>query len=581
MKWSHVIGASLTALTLLFWGPLLKSSGQSLSTDKFKLPVPELIVAVRHGDHARIRELLAQGVDPNVRDTEASRPLPAWAWSFLVGDEKGLAHFSDTDLVIDKNGARAALSYVAVRGNAELAKNVIDNAETADGAALTLAAGSGDLAMVRLLLDHGANPNLVVSHADTALMAAARTGNGDIIRALVAKNADVEARDHAGRTALLWAVRSGSLDAVTAILNAGANVNVANYAGTTPLALAARRGNTEIVELLRKQGAHGDPKPGAGAANSPEVAVKKSLHLLQIGADSWLDRKSCISCHHQGMMVSTTALARKRGFPIDERLARRQIEAITSRDHRYSDLQYAVKSVDARLRADFDGGLAMRAAFFLSALLDTGWKPNDYTAVAARVVAESQWVDGRWNHGQPRPPISSSDLAATAFAARVLPAYAPKAQEQTIAYQIERARRWLVATRPMTTDDKSFRLFGLHWVGADKHEVSEAAAQLLDDQRPDGGWAQLPGLASDAYATGQVLVALHQAGGVATSDEAYQSGIRYLLRTQEEDGSWIVSSRSVPNNVFFESGYPHGKFQFISFAGSCWATQALLLAASP
>jgi hypothetical protein len=435
--------------------------------------------------------------------------------------------------------------------------------------------------MVRLLLEKGANPNFKIEHADTALMAAARTGNGDIIRDLLTKKADVEAKDPAGRTALHWAVRGDSVDAVKAILETSADVNAADNSGGTALTLAARRGNAEIVELLRKKGALGDPRLGESAPPSAQAAVEKSLPLLQRGADSWFDNTECISCHHQGMIVSTTALAKERGFPIDEKLARRQIETITGKDHRFSSLKDALKSVDARLRADFQGGLALRAGLFLSALVDAGWKPDNYTEVAVRVVAESQWVDGRWNHGMPRSPIESSDFSATAFAVRVLPVYAPQEQADVIAQRIARAKEWLAATPPQTTDDKSFRLFGLHWSGADAAEIKNATRQLLADQRPDGGWAQLPELASDAYATGQVLVALHLAGGVGVTDEAYQRGVKYLLRTQEDDGSWLVSSRSIPNNEFFESGFPHGKFQFISFAGSCWATQALILTTPP
>jgi hypothetical protein len=592
MKASHVLLVALSVVTFQWSGPLNLGRAQEPGAARPK-PVPELIVAVRHGDHARIKELLANGADPNVLDPGApplSATISAWAWAFLNGDEKGFALFSDKDLAVDPIGASVGLAYVAVSGNTTFAKVLIDKAGTADGilfglgvriSPLTLAVGSGDREMVRLLLEKGATANFKNEHADTALMAAARTGNVEIIRALLAKNADVKAKDRDGRTALHWSVRSGSQEAVTAILEAGADVNVVDNAGVTALALAARRANTEIVELLRTKGAQGDTKLSAVAPASPEAAVEKSLPLLQRGADTWLDRRTCISCHHQGLIVSTTALAKKRGFPIDEGLARRQIETITGKDHRFNSIKSALTSMDARLRADFDGGLALRAGFFLSALLDAGWKPDNYTQVNARVVAESQWVDGRWNHGNPRSPIDSSDFAATAFAVRVLPVYAPKDQASAIAGQLARAKKWLVTTLPKTTDDKSFRLFGLYWSGADAAEINGAARQLLADQRPDGGWAQLPELASDAYATGQVLVALHQAGGVDVTEEAYQRGVKYLLQTQEDDGSWLVSSRSIPQNAFFESGYPHGKFQFISFAGSCWATQALLLTASP
>jgi hypothetical protein len=39
-----------------------------------------------------------------------------------------------------------------------------------------------------------------------------------------------------------------------------------------------------------------------------------------------------------------------------------------------------------------------------------------------------------------------------------------------------------------------------------------------------------------------------------------------------------VTSRSTPVQPYFESGFPHGKDQFISIAASNWATMALILA---
>jgi hypothetical protein len=107
---------------------------------------------------------------------------------------------------------------------------------------------------------------------------------------------------------------------------------------------------------------------------------------------------------------------------------------------------------------------------------------------------------------------------------------------------------------------------------------------LLDGQRADGGWSQLDSgepeaaTSSDPYATGTALVALHQAGGLCTCESAYQGGLRYLLETQLEDGSWHVVSRSKPFQTYFETGFPHGNDQFISAAASGWATWALIQA---
>jgi hypothetical protein len=54
-----------------------------------------------------------------------------------------------------------------------------------------------------------------------------------------------------------------------------------------------------------------------------------------------------------------------------------------------------------------------------------------------------------------------------------------------------------------------------------------------------------------------------------------------LLKTQLEDGSWFVKSRSIPFQPFFESGFPHGHDQWISVAASNWATMALALSLAP
>jgi hypothetical protein len=50
-----------------------------------------------------------------------------------------------------------------------------------------------------------------------------------------------------------------------------------------------------------------------------------------------------------------------------------------------------------------------------------------------------------------------------------------------------------------------------------------------------------------------------------------------LLKTQQADGTWRVKSRSFPFQPYFESGFPYGSDQWISAAGSSWATIALTL----
>ena len=82
---------------------------------------------------------------------------------------------------------------------------------------------------------------------------------------------------------------------------------------------------------------------------------------------------------------------------------------------------------------------------------------------------------------------------------------------------------------------------------------------------------------STAYATGKALVAL-QAAGLPVSDPAYQRGVQFLLTSQLEDGSWYVRTRAAGLQPYFDNGFPHGVDQWISAAGTSWATMALTLA---
>jgi ankyrin repeat protein len=106
--------------------------------------------------------------------------------------------------------------------------------------------------------------------------------------------------------------------------------------------------------------------------------------------------------------------------------------------------------------------------------------------------------------------------------------------------------------------------------------------ELVALQKPNGGWSQLPHMQPDAYATGEVLVALYETGGIPLTDPVWQKGLQYLISTQDDSGAWRVSTRMIsPAPVsppYFETGFPYGRDQFLSMTGSCWAAMALIAA---
>ena len=213
-------------------------------------------------------------------------------------------------------------------------------------------------------------------------------------------------------------------------------------------------------------------------------------------------------------------------------------------------------------------------SYGLFSLADEGFQPNRNTDAAALCLAHSQHGDGSWSQDDIRPPLGSSLIKFTALVVRGLTVYLPPGRRDELKSRLERAREFLRKAQPKDTQELSFLMLGMRWAGM-VQEIPPVRDRLLSLQREDGGWAQLPTLAPDAYATGHALHALRTAGGVSVAAASYQKGIRYLLRTQLEDGTWFVRSRAFGFQPYFDAGFPHGSDQFISAAASSWAAIAL------
>jgi hypothetical protein len=267
----------------------------------------------------------------------------------------------------------------------------------------------------------------------------------------------------------------------------------------------------------------------------------------------------------------TLALARKNGFSVDEGAASSQLGTIRAYLETWRDR--SLQDIGIPGGVDTDG-------YILAGLAAANYPPDAATDAIAIYLKRRQAADGGWRIATQRPPIESSDFEATAVAVRALRVYAPQTKRAEYAKAIQRGARWLSQAPPDTNEDYVYRLLGLAWAGGNQTAVRKAARELIALQRPDGGWAQLRTLASDAYATGQALTALAEAGGMPATDPVYQRGVQFLLRMQLEDGSWYVATRTLPVQPYFDSEFPHERDQFISAAATNWATMALIAAAN-
>ena len=124
------------------------------------------------------------------------------------------------------------------------------------------AALSGDTTTMKLLVQHGADPNLPTLAGTTPLMAAAG------VNWVVAQTYTESLR--------------ARLDAVSLCLELGADVNATNSMGLTALLGAVNRGSNDIVELLVKRGARLDIKDKEGRT---PLRWAEGVFLASVGAE--------------------------------------------------------------------------------------------------------------------------------------------------------------------------------------------------------------------------------------------------------------------------------------------------------
>jgi hypothetical protein len=423
------------------------------------------------------------------------------------------------------------------------------------------AAASGDTAKVKELLKAGANPNdgcfLGIRPVGFPLMMQSH----EMFQAFRDAGVDFTSRCDPGTTALMWAAYStdSSVDFVEPILKAGVDVNARDKKGDTALVWALRSGNLAMAGRLEQAGASRDVPVRA--------AAQKAIALLQASAPQFVRVSGCVSCHHQNLPAMAMKLAGERGIPFDAKLADEQVKSVMAM---WNSLREGIEKGTARVPNP-----PIVASYSLVGLNASKYPADETTKTMVGMITRFQGADGAWRSDIRRPPMEASDFTATALSLRSLQLYGGDPQ------RVSRAAAWLLKQEPKAFEDRVMQLFGLSWAQSDQTAIQQRARALLAEQRADGGWAQAGNLDADAYSTGQALVALHTAGTLKPSDGAYKSAIDFLLRTQRPDGSWLVRSRAFPIQPYKESGFPHGKDQWISAAGTSWAAMALSLAAEP
>jgi ankyrin repeat protein len=581
-----------------------------------------LTMATAFGSLEAVKLLLDAGAEATPAVSGALTPLHV-GWRDMTTARLLLDHGAKADVKTSR-GRTPLLLAAGGNGRTDVLSLLIEKgadvnaADTTGVTPLIAAASAGNTAAAKLLLGHGADPNIVARDAGvaTALMGAATNSDVELTRLLLAQKPDVAAVSVSGQgrakngvitfghvTALHLAAAGRSPEVVRMLLDAGAPIDALDMRGMTPLmfAIAVDGPDPRIVQLLVERGAslsiampngetavdwahkfndpavlkamHLTPASRAAApvashpAASSRQAVERNLPLLRTGSARMLTDGGCIACHAQPMLTMTLATAKSRGWAVEvDDAALTQVK------------QHINGALQGMLQFYAAGGAPQAELYDVMAMNAAGVPANVSTDALVYYLVSTQQPEGFWHRpaSPNRAPIQDGDLSRTAQAVLALAMYPTPARKTDVSASVGRAADWLSRQTPISTEERVMQLLALQSAGRPPAPNDARIKALLAQQRPDGGWPQTPHLASDAYGTGQALYALSQLE-VPTTNAAVQKGIAFLLRTQAEDGTWHVATRAMPIQPYFESGFPYGREQWISYSATAWADMALIL----
>jgi ankyrin repeat protein len=292
---THVWKAMMKRLSLIVPGFFMMAIACTLFAQGQDSPEAQLFVAASRGDLAKVRALLASGVDPNALDSRGQTLLMSAVLGGPLNENSQNAGVV-RELVargVDVNGRDAsgetALIECALQGSRpEFVSLLLDlkanvNQTNTDGStALMFASGVGSqyhVAIMKILIARGADVNARNSVGQTALVGAAAAGSEAAVRTLIGAHADVKAADQRGTNALMDAAYKGRAGLFEALLKAGIDPNARNNFGQTALMESALYGNSDGLRVLLAHKAN----PNAVASNG-STALTMAVSQGQVEA---------------------------------------------------------------------------------------------------------------------------------------------------------------------------------------------------------------------------------------------------------------------------------------------------------
>jgi len=310
---------------------------------------------------------------------------------------------------------------------------------------------------------------------------------------------------------------------------------------------------------------------------TPRHAIEHALPFLEREGTAWMRERGCASCHHVPFSLWSRQEARLRGFDVDENA----FEAHTNE---------ALVSVLSRPKDG--GGVDTISQMLLGRDRASAWrakpsrhfKTSDPYETLWEMLLDRQADDGSWPpEGQlTTPPEITTGWALLALASRADTDGDPGAglhpdrdlappldaqiasSEARLPAARKRALGYLRDVEPHPTNE-ALLLRALRERLFEERTDGPAWRALLARQNPDGGWSNLADPSANLDASAKLDA------GWAPEHPVVARARAFLLRTQREDGTWLVPADRI------REGPRRGSVDDVfTYWGTAWATIGLL-----
>jgi hypothetical protein len=318
-----------------------------------------------------------------------------------------------------------------------------------------------------------------------------------------------------------------------------------------------------VLAVLAGTASAAEPR---GKPSPPDATADRGIAYLSKEALSWQEKRKCVSCHHASLVVRALREAKQRGHAVDGAV----LDQLTKWLAESGDGKTGVARPASAPKALNEGAVLHALAVGADATPDAASREGLKRFV--KTMEADQTADGSWSSWpETRQPIfGHSDERTTVLATlALLPAAASGDKEAKAG--LDKGVHWLAATKSDgDAQVVAMRLVLWRRLGRPAGEWEPLVRKIKERQNADGGWSQTPDMPSDAWATGQALYALAEAG--AKPDEPVLArGRAFLSKTQRPDGSWPMTSRPIkPGDAGATNLSP------ITCAGSAWAVLGLV-----